>query len=36
MSALQYRDFEGILSGQLKEPDPLPVNATEQQSVRGK
>ena len=31
MSALQYHDFEGILSGQLKEPDPLPVDATEQQ-----
>ena len=28
---LQCYDFEGILSGQLKISDPLPVDATEQQ-----
>lgn len=30
-SNLQYHDFEGILTGQIKEPDPLPVGATNQQ-----
>ena len=29
ISALQYHDFEGILSGQLNEDGPLPVYATE-------
>jgi len=28
---LQYHDFKGILTGQIKEPDPLPVGATNQQ-----
>ena len=28
---LQYHDFEGILTGKITEPDPLPPNATNQQ-----
>jgi len=28
---LQYHDYEGILTGHIKEPDPLPDDATNHQ-----
>ena len=31
LSSLQYHDYEGVLSGEIKQPDPLPADANNEQ-----